>query len=126
MAVSGNTSGVRITAAGGESVAPGGGIRRFVVGADTGSVAVLVETTNAITGAGDLEVIAHPISPEGTYYPFGPTGVEIGVASNVAAGLQAVLLKIDGPPSNIFGITVTNNDIITHDLGVVVYGNGDQ
>ena len=117
----GNTNGVRLTDADGTDIGPSD-TADFVAGVDAPGCSVLVETVDPVTVG--VEVWAHPMSPEGTYYPFDTSAIAMATGV-IAAGDNAVMLHMENKPTNVFGITAKNNDLITHTLGVVVYGNGE-
>ena len=120
---SGNSNGVRITDADGTDVGPGGDTADFVASVDAVGCDIVVQTADPVTTG--VEVWAHPMSPEGTYYPFVDTADVAMATGIIGAGQEGTILHMENRPCNVFGITVKNNDAITHTVGVVVYGNGD-
>lgn len=118
----GNKSGVRMTDADGADIGPGDTLDFIAGGAGPGSL-VLVETVDPVTTG--VEVWAHPLSPEGTYFPFETSNVAIATGV-IAAGQRGTVVELDAAPANVFGISLKNNDGITHSVGLVVYGNGER
>lgn len=103
---------------------PGGGTEvTFLAGADVAACDVVVHLATSVAHPGSgVEIFTHPVSPQGTYYP---AATQIALAtSSIAHTKRAARLSHNKASTNVFGITLINHDTISHDVDVILYGNG--
>lgn len=91
-------------------------------GTDTSSCSVIVRLHEPVSAGAGVLVYTHPMSPEGTYYS--EASALAMVRATIGVGETAVMLEHVERPTNVFGITIANNDTISHNVDLIMYANG--